>query len=211
MRTSGAEVVLDALRPSVAELPVTAPERVDDLDRLAYVIFTSGSTGTPKGVELPHRGLVNHVAWVAREWLSRGTAGTALFSSVAFDLVVPNIWAPLVAGQAVHTLSQRIGLDRLGEHLAAGAPYSFLKLTPGHLEVLAHQLDKETLATLTGTVVAGGEAFPGEVANRWLDLLGPGGMINEYGPTEASVGTCVYPVTEQQPSEVVPIGRPPPT
>ncbi|MFH9550555.1 amino acid adenylation domain-containing protein [Streptomyces sp. NPDC017435] len=210
VRTSGTEVVLDASRPSVAELPVTAPERVDDLDRLAYVVFTSGSTGTPKGVELPHRGLVNHVAWVAREWLSRGTAGTALFSSVAFDLVVPNIWAPLVAGQAVHTFSQRIGLDRLGEHLAAGAPYSFLKLTPGHLEVLAHQLDKETLATLTGTVVAGGEAFPGEVANRWLDLLGPGGMINEYGPTEASVGTCVYPVTEQQPSEVVPIGRPTP-
>ncbi|MFJ8190141.1 amino acid adenylation domain-containing protein [Streptomyces sp. NPDC096094] len=210
VETSGARVVLDASRPSVEGLPVSAPERTDDLDRLAYVIFTSGSTGTPKGVELPHRGLVNHVAWAAREWLSRGAAGTALFSSVAFDLVVPNIWAPLVAGQAVHTFSQDIGLDRLGEHLAAGAPYSFLKLTPGHLEILAHQLDKETLAGLTGTVVAGGEAFPGEVANRWLDLLGPGGMINEYGPTEASVGTCVYPVTEEQPSEVVPIGRPVP-
>ncbi|MFJ3090868.1 amino acid adenylation domain-containing protein [Streptomyces sp. NPDC086838] len=210
VESSGASAVLDGARPSVAGLPVTAPERVDDLDRLAYVIFTSGSTGTPKGVELPHRGLVNHVAWAAREWLSRGTSGTALFSSVAFDLVVPNIWAPLVAGQAVHTFSQDIGVDRLGEHLAAGAPYSFLKLTPGHLEALAHQLDKETLAGLTGTVVAGGEAFPGEVANRWLDLLGPGGMINEYGPTEASVGTCVYPVTGAQPSEVVPIGRPTP-
>ncbi|MFC8361396.1 amino acid adenylation domain-containing protein [Streptomyces griseorubiginosus] len=210
VETSGARVVLDASRPSVGHLPVTAPERVDDLDRLAYVIFTSGSTGTPKGVELPHRGLVNHVAWVAREWLSRGTTGTALFSSVAFDLVVPNIWAPLVAGQAVRTFSQDIGLDRLGEHLAAGAPYSFLKLTPGHLEVLAHQLDKETLATLTGTVVAGGEALSGEVADRWFDLLGPGGMINEYGPTEASVGTCVHPVTEAVSSEVVPIGRPTP-
>ncbi|MFF7279700.1 non-ribosomal peptide synthase/polyketide synthase [Streptomyces griseorubiginosus] len=210
VETSGALVVLDDARPSVAHLPVTPPDRVDDLDRLAYVIFTSGSTGTPKGVELPHRGLVNHVAWVAREWLSRGTTGTALFSSVAFDLVVPNIWAPLVAGQAVRTFSQDIGLDRLGEHLAAGAPYSFLKLTPGHLEVLAHQLDEKALAALTGTVVAGGEALPGEVAGRWLDLLGPGGMINEYGPTEASVGTCIHPVTEALPSEVVPIGRPTP-
>ncbi|MBT2491914.1 amino acid adenylation domain-containing protein [Streptomyces sp. ISL-96] len=206
--TSGAKVLLDEPGLSVEGFPATAPSRVGDLDGLAYVIFTSGSTGMPKGVEVPHRGLVNHVAQAAREFTQRSTGGTALFSSVAFDLVVPNIWVPLIMGLSVHTVSQDVSLADLGAHLAAGAPYSFLKLTPGHLELLAHQLDAEALAALTGTVVAGGEAFPGEVANRWLELLGPGGLINEYGPTEASVATCVYAVMEPQPSEVVPIGRP---
>ncbi|MFE4958083.1 amino acid adenylation domain-containing protein, partial [Streptomyces sp. NPDC056653] len=191
VETSGARVVLDVSRPSVGQLPVTAPVRIDDLDRLAYVIFTSGSTGTPKGVELPHRGLVNHVAWAARELASQGTGGAPLFSSVAFDLVVPNLWAPLVVGQAVHTVSGAVDMADLGAHLVAQGPYSFIKLTPGHLEILGHQLDPVTVASLAGVVVVAGEALPGEAANRWLELLGPGGMINEYGPTEASVGTCV--------------------
>jgi non-ribosomal peptide synthetase component F len=50
--------------------------------------------------------------------------------------------------------------------------------------------------------------LPGALANRWRDLLGPGGLINEYGPTEASVGTCIYPIHTQQRAETVPIGWP---
>ncbi|WP_406095437.1 amino acid adenylation domain-containing protein [Streptomyces sp. NBC_01013] len=208
VETSGARVVLDATRPSVAQLPVTAPERVDDLDRLAYVIFTSGSTGVPKGVELPHRGLVNHVAWAARELASRGSGGAPLFSSVAFDLVVPNLWAPLVVGQAVHTVSGSVDMADLGAHLVARGPYSFIKLTPGHLEILGHQLDPAAVASLAGVVVVAGEALSGEVAGRWSAVLGAGRLVNEYGPTEASVGTCVFPVTEAESSQVVPIGSP---
>src|SRR5262249_7978357 len=32
-------------------------------ENLCYVIYTSGSTGTPKGVGVPHRVLVNLLAW----------------------------------------------------------------------------------------------------------------------------------------------------
>ncbi|MEU8966400.1 amino acid adenylation domain-containing protein, partial [Streptomyces sp. NPDC048491] len=85
---SAAAVILTGLpdAETLAGLPSTPPVREDDLERLAYVIFTSGSTGTPKGVEVVHRGLVNHVAWAARELASLGTGGAPLFSSVAFDL-----------------------------------------------------------------------------------------------------------------------------
>ncbi|CAL9516038.1 Tyrocidine synthase 3 [Streptomyces sp. enrichment culture] len=191
-----------------AGLPRTAPERADDLDTLAYVIFTSGSTGVPKGVEVPHRGLANHVAWAARELASRGTGGAPVFSSVAFDLVVPNLWAPLVTGQRVFTVPQDTAPAGLGRALLAGAPYSFVKLTPGHLELLAEQLTTEQADELAGVVVVAGEALSGTTADRSLDVLGPGRLINEYGPTEASVGSTVFPVVRPVGDEVVPIGRP---
>ncbi|MCJ0871765.1 non-ribosomal peptide synthetase [Streptomyces sp. AP-93] len=211
-RFTGAGLVLvdgEGDRASVAARPATAPERrAGELDGLAYVIFTSGSTGRPKGVEVTHRGLVNHVAWAARELASQGTGGAPLFSSVAFDLVVPNLWAPLVTGQRVHTVAQDTPAGELGTELLAGAPYSFIKLTPGHLDVLAEQLTTEQADALAGVIVVAGEALPGTTANRSLDVLGPGRLINEYGPTEASVGTCIYPVTEETSLDVVPIGSP---
>ncbi|WP_036331570.1 non-ribosomal peptide synthetase/MFS transporter [Microbispora sp. ATCC PTA-5024] len=179
-----------------------------DIDRLAYVIFTSGSTGRPKGVQVTHRGLVNHVWWAVEELAGDGDGGAPLFGSVAFDLVVPNLWTPLVLGRRVTVLPQDFDMGELGALLVAGGPYDFVKCTPGHLEVLGHQIDARQAAGLAGTIVVAGEALPGSMANRWLEMLGPGRLVNEYGPTEASVGTCVYPVRDRQLVEAVPIGRP---
>ncbi|MFF8732881.1 condensation domain-containing protein, partial [Streptomyces sp. NPDC015171] len=152
--------------------------------------------------------LVNHVAWAARELAARGTGGAPLFSSVAFDLVMPNLWAPLVTGQAVHTVGQDVTLADLGEHLVASGPYSFVKLTPGHLDVLSQQLTAEQAATLAPVLVVAGEAFTRATLERWRALAPDTELINEYGPTEASVGSTVFPVTEPVGREVVPIGRP---
>ncbi|MEV7287859.1 amino acid adenylation domain-containing protein [Streptomyces sp. NPDC093252] len=210
-RYPGVEVLTpDAAPARPATPPERGPERGPDLDpdRLAYVIFTSGSTGTPKGVEITHRGLTNHIAWAARELAGRGTGGAPLFSSVAFDLVVPNLWAPLVTGQRVFTVAQDTGPGELGRALTAGAPYSFVKLTPGHLQLLSEQMTSEQAEKLAAVMVVAGEALPGTAADRSLDILGPGRLINEYGPTETSVGATIHPVTEPSGEEVVPIGRP---
>ncbi|MEU6095301.1 amino acid adenylation domain-containing protein [Streptomyces sp. NPDC047079] len=184
------------------------PRHGRDLDLLAYVIYTSGSTGRPKGVQITHGGLVNHVRWAVDELTARGGSGAALFSSAAFDLVVPNLWAPLLAGQPLHLLPHDLDLSELGPRLDAVAPLSFLKLTPGHLEILSRQLDADRLARLAGVVVAAGETLPVSRADTWARILGPGRLINEYGPTETSVGACTHPVTAPVTGGSVPIGRP---
>ncbi|MER6365952.1 amino acid adenylation domain-containing protein [Kitasatospora sp. NPDC001527] len=186
---------------SARPLGVTA-----DLDGLAYMIFTSGSTGRPKGVLVPHRGLANHLRWAVRDLASRGTGGAPVFSSLAFDLAVPNLWAPLLSGQTVRVLPR--DLDRLGERLAASAPYSFVKLTPAHLEVLTHQLTAEQARALAPLLVVAGEAFNRRTLDAWRALAPETLIVNEYGPTEASVGTCVFPVTRLPVTDVLPIGRP---
>ncbi|MEV0442078.1 amino acid adenylation domain-containing protein [Streptomyces spectabilis] len=196
-------VVLTA--EDLSAYPSRAPEVAIDLDAVAYTVFTSGSTGRPKGVEVTHRGLANHVEWAERELASSGSGGAPVFSSVAFDLVVPNVWAPLVAGQRVWLYGGE--LTGLGDALVAAGPFSFIKLTPGHLEVLDGQLSDERVQELTRKVVVAGEALPGQLVERWRQLLGDGQVVNEYGPTEATVGTCVFPLEEEF-TGVVPIGRP---
>ncbi|MCO8273919.1 amino acid adenylation domain-containing protein [Actinoplanes sp. TRM 88003] len=183
--------------------PDTAPEGAADPDGLAYVIYTSGSTGRPKGVMVPHRGVANHLRWAADELVAAGPGGSAVFSSVAFDLVVPNVWAPLLVGERVVLLPADLDLSELGARLVEAGPFSFLKLTPGHLEVLVQQITAEQTAGLAGVVVAAGEALSGGLAARWT-----GPLINEYGPTEASVGTCTHVVPAEPGAGVVPIGRP---
>ncbi|MEU5993623.1 amino acid adenylation domain-containing protein [Spirillospora sp. NPDC047418] len=177
-----------------------------DLDGLAYVIFTSGSTGRPKGVQVTHRGLVNHVRWAADELVSRGSGGGALFSSVAFDLPVPNLWAPLVCGQPVRIFPQDLDLADLGGALAQAGPFSFLKLTPGQLDVVTERL--ADASGLAGMLLVAGEPLHWRTVERVRGLGFTGPVVNEYGPTEATVGTCTFPVPRDGEGEVVPIGLP---
>ncbi|MBV9444633.1 MAG: amino acid adenylation domain-containing protein, partial [Streptosporangiaceae bacterium] len=201
-------VLLDRDFDQIGARPDSPPPRIANPDGLAYVVFTSGSTGRPKGVQVSHQALANHVAWAARELAGHGTGGAPLFSSIAFDLAVPNLWAPLVTGQRVHMVPQDTDPADLGAALSDAAPFSFIKLTPGHLEFLEAQLGAGRAAALAPRIVVAGEALPGSLANRWLALLGAGGLINEYGPTEATVGTCTFPVRAEQHAGTVPIGFP---
>ncbi|MFC5218805.1 non-ribosomal peptide synthetase, partial [Streptomyces coerulescens] len=65
----------------------------------------------------------------------------------------------------------------------------------------------DEIGALAGKVVVAGEALPGALVERWRRGVGDGKVLNEYGPTEATVGTCVFPLVEAF-DGVVPIGRP---
>ncbi|HEX8904103.1 MAG TPA: condensation domain-containing protein, partial [Longimicrobiaceae bacterium] len=62
-------------------------------DHLAYVIYTSGSTGRPKGVAMPHRPLVNLLAWQRRDWRAPAAAVTLQFAPLGFDVSFQEIFS----------------------------------------------------------------------------------------------------------------------
>lgn len=202
-------VLLDEERDAIAARPATAPGITTDLNRLAYVIYTSGSTGVPKGVMIEHRGLNNYLQWTMQAYAARG-GGSAVFSSISFDLGIPSLFTPLLTGQPVHLLPEPFELADLGERLAAGAPYSFLKMTPGHLDLLSLDLSPQEAHGLAGVVIAAGDAFTSELAQRWIETAGPGGtgVSTEYGPTEITIGNSGQPVRRSPNSELVPLGTP---
>ncbi|HEY4457772.1 MAG TPA: amino acid adenylation domain-containing protein [Pseudonocardiaceae bacterium] len=211
-------IVDDDLRSLVTDAELIAPDSGTDEsdptplstpDNIAYVIYTSGSSGKPKGVAVPHRGVVNHLRWCLSTLPADARGGAPIFSSFGFDLIVPSLYTPLVAGQPVRLLPDGLDAGQLADQLADGAPYSFIKLTPGLLELLAEHLTPEQAANLASVLLVGGEAFPDRVRATWHQLAPGTTIINHYGPTEVSVGASSFRTSaEPTGTTLVPIGRP---
>ncbi|MGK5529722.1 amino acid adenylation domain-containing protein [Streptomyces sp. URMC 129] len=165
----------------------------------AYVIYTSGSTGRPKGVVIEHGALANYLLWSLAAYPS--LAGQALLhTSPAFDLAVTSLYGPLCAGG-------RIVIASLDEGVDAAGGVTFLKGTPSHIPLLRglpHYLSRG------GELVVGGEQLTGQTLAPWLAAHPGTTVVNEYGPTEATVGCIQFRIAsgEGAPAGVVPIGQP---
>ncbi|MEU4733235.1 amino acid adenylation domain-containing protein, partial [Streptomyces sp. NPDC023588] len=206
----GTFLVLDQDQYLIDEQPTTPVESAIDADQLAYVIYTSGSTGRPKGVMIHHHGLANYLQWTVGAYAEHGSTGAPVFSSISFDLGIPDLFTPLITGQPTHMLPMDLDTSTLGPTLVASGPFSFIKLTPGHLDLLSHQLTPEQAHGLAGLVIAAGDNFPTSLAARWQRLAGPGGtrVGTEYGPTEITIGNSGQFLDELPATELIPLGGP---
>ena len=185
------------------------PEERTRPDHLAYVIYTSGSTGQPKGVLVPHRGLVNYLAWCTEAYAVAEGEGAPVHSPLVFDLTVTSLLAPLVAGRPVETIPESEGLDGLAEALRRRRGWSLVKITPAHLEILSARLSPDEARGAARVFVIGGEALRGEGLAWWVRHAPDARFVNEYGPTETVVGCCAHEVTAATWAPgPVPIGRP---
>ncbi len=198
-----------------SDWPMLSQESTDNLDAtvspadLAYVMYTSGSTGKPKGGMILHGGLVNYLCWAAGEYAAGTGECVPVHSSIAFDLTVTALWAPLVAGGRVELLPEDVGGQNLLAAMRKQKGRTLVKITPAHLALLAEQLGPDQAADRTSLFVIGGENLSAESLQLWRDHAPDSRLINEYGPTETVVGCCVYEVRADDPrSGSIPIGRP---
>src|ERR1043166_1426219 len=91
-------VVLDDVEAELAGESIENPNVMVQPENLAYVIYTSGSTGIPKGVQIPHRAVVNFLAFMRQQL--RITEHDVLLSvtSLSFDIAVLELFLPLITG-----------------------------------------------------------------------------------------------------------------
>ncbi|HEX2162700.1 MAG TPA: condensation domain-containing protein, partial [Thermoanaerobaculia bacterium] len=178
------------------ELPVAAPEN------LAYVLFTSGSTGRPKGVAVEHRQLAGYTAGVlARLDLGRdgggdGTAGRpasfATVSTLAADLGNTAVFGALASGGALHVVSaERVSDPEAMADYFARHEIDVLKVVPSHLAALGAASRPERVLPRR-RLVLGGEALSWDEVDRLRELAPGLGVLNHYGPTEATVGATTF-------------------
>jgi amino acid adenylation domain-containing protein len=173
------------------------------------VIYTSGTTGVPNGVQVRHRGLVNYALWAARAYRLDAGTGSLVHSSIAFDLTLTSLLAPLVVGGRVELLPEAPGLAALVAAIRSRQDITCVKLTPTHLRLLMGVLESHELAGRLHTLVVGGEELAADAIEP-LRRRAPGTVIvNEYGPTETVVGSTAHFVDPSDPHHgAVSIGTP---
>ncbi|MFC5288486.1 amino acid adenylation domain-containing protein [Actinokineospora guangxiensis] len=170
------------LRPddsAIDDLPATPFRKPPHAAELAYVLYTSGSSGAPKGVAIEHGSAVEFIRWAIKAFSQDELATTLATTSLAFDLSVFEIFAPLAAGATV--LLTATAPD-FGPLVARGRA-TLLNTVPS---VLAAMLDGGLLPHGLRAVNLAGEPLSEDLVAR-VAAVRPNAVIrNLYGPSEAT-------------------------
>ena len=187
----------------------TDTDRVRPLlpENTAYLIYTSGSTGLPKGVPVPHRPIAEYFAWFGPEYQVSDQDRLLQVASQGFDVSIGEIFGMLAAGARL-VIPKPDGLTDIGylTDLLRNEGVTSMHFVPSLLGLFLSLPGVNEWRTLQ-RVPIGGEALPGEVADKFhamFDSL----LHNFYGPTETVLNCSRFKVEGKQGSRIVPIGTP---
>jgi amino acid adenylation domain-containing protein len=181
------------------ELPGPSPEDI------AYVIYTSGSTGTPKGVSVRHRAISSYVRWKL-EYHQMDTETRVLqLPSLAFDSSVADLFPVLASGGRLVLVDATEVRPRQLADLVERHRITHLMAVPSMYRLVLEHLGGGSGSLRLVTVA--GEALPADLVRRHHQALPGVRLVNEYGPTENSVGATAFDHA-QDAGPGFPIGRP---
>ncbi len=197
----------DSDNPRRSARPDTDPEVTVHPSCLAYVIYTSGSTGKPKGVPVPHAAIAEHLSGFNAEWSVDAHDRVLQSSSVSFDASMLDIFVTLTKGARLVVPKPNAYRDLpYVADLITRHGVTVLHMVPSMLATFLMLPDVAEWRALRHVPV-GGEALPGEVADRFATVF-DAKLRNHYGPTEAVVSATHMPVDGPQGTRIVPIGKP---
>ncbi|MGG1516013.1 amino acid adenylation domain-containing protein [Paenibacillus oryzisoli] len=184
-------------------------------DDLAYVIYTSGSTGNPKGTLIAHRGVVNLANTFAKQLDITSNDVLTQFSTFSFDASILDTFNCLLNGATLAILTKEEQLtpelflsllERKKVTIIGCIPTSvFNRLSEANMP------NPESAFRAVKNITVGGEALLSDHVRKFQDKFGLGTVIvNAYGPTECTVVTTTFKITDywNSTSITVPIGYP---
>jgi amino acid adenylation domain-containing protein len=167
----------------------------------AYVIYTSGSSGQPKGVMVGHQSLINLCCWHIRSFNLNETSKATLYAGVGFDAAVWETWPYLLSGGCLYPVNPEIRLDK-------PQLVTFLKtqeITHTFLPtIICEQLTADDCIALPEGlfIFTGGDRLRKYPRSQRVQV------INNYGPTEATVVTTSIALDPHTAYTNIPIGKP---
>ncbi|PWN25506.1 acetyl-CoA synthetase-like protein [Jaminaea rosea] len=169
-------LMIDGRSSSTAFSPALAP-----LSSVAYILFTSGSTGAPKAVPVSHRALsAALLSW--QSILPHNHSSRMLqLASPSFDVSLIEICMPLAFGFTVASAPKDVLLEDLED------TFNKLQLTMADLPASLAPTIRPTAVPRLQWLMSGGDAIDERVIAEWA----PYGLINAWGPTEATIGNTL--------------------
>jgi len=148
---------------------------------LAYVIYTSGSTGAPKGVQITHSSLLNLISWHQRAFAVTANDRASQVASFGFDAAVWELWPYLTAGATVCITPEitRTTPELLRDWLVTNE--ITISFVPTALAERLIQLDWPVETRLRFLLTGA------DILHRRPPAGLPFQLVNNYGPTEATV------------------------
>jgi amino acid adenylation domain-containing protein len=206
--------------------PATGCARLDDLegdlkgislptprpDDPAYIFFTSGTTGTPKGILGRHKGLSHFVAWQREAFAIGAGDRVAQLTTLSFDVVLRDIFTPLVSGATLCLPEERDELE----------PRTLVEWLRGQQITIVHTVPSLAHFWLSSVPAAmplphmrwlffAGEPLTDSLVGRWRTTFpGTYEIVNLYGPTETTLCKCFYVVPADPEPGVQSVGQPMP-
>jgi mycobactin peptide synthetase MbtE len=203
------------IRQPITDLDGLRADNPTDADRIrpltaantAYLIYTSGSTGLPKGVPVPHRPVAEYFVWFVDEYQIDADERLLQVASPSFDVSIAEVFGMLACGARL-VIPRPGGLNDIGylTELLRTEGITSMHFVPSLLGLFLSLPGVNEWRSLK-RVPIGGEALPGEVADRFhatFDAL----LHNFYGPTETVINASRYRVEGKQGTRIVPIGKP---
>ncbi|NQE37638.1 non-ribosomal peptide synthetase [Microcoleus asticus] len=186
-------VCLDADWETISSHSTENPASTVSPQNLTYTIYTSGSTGKPKGVPLPHRALVNLIAWQLQNSTLEGAAKTLQFASLSFDVSFQEMFCTWCAGGTLVFITEEIRRDAQSLlQLIDKQKIQRLFLPFIALQHLAEAADTYQLIpkSLREVITAGEQLQVNRYIASFFQQLENCTLHNQYGPSESHVVTA---------------------
>ena len=224
--TGSKTICLDTDWEFYATQSVKNPDTEVKASNLAYVIYTSGSTGQPKGVMIEHRSSVNFTQSVTDKYgigdrnseallrsplaLPKASADRVLqAASISFDAAAEEIYPCLTSGATlVLRTAEMMGSVSTFVQKCWEWKLTVLMVGTAYWHQLTFELatTSQTLPQSVRLLSIGGEKWLPEKLKLWQkcmedrsrvqNLKAPPMLMNGYGPTEATVLSTVYDLSQ---------------
>jgi tyrocidine synthetase-3 len=187
--------------------------RISDFNssNLAYILYTSGSTGKPKGVMVNHGSVVNLLFALQDGYPFKESDAYLLKTSILFDVSITELFSWFMGGGRVVILGKggekdpQMILDSIARHHITHINF-VPSMFHAFLEILNHQLTYK-LSQLRYIFLAGEALFPGLVS-KFAGLNTKTRLENIYGPTECTVYSSKFSLSDWDGAGSIPIGAP---
>ncbi len=173
----------------------------------AYLVYTSGSTGTPKAVVVEHAQLA-HTLRGSLGLLGLGPGDVmAALASVAFDISLLELAAPLLAGAAVRIFPRALARDP--EALVdASNDVTVLHAVPALARQVVDAVRGGRPLPALRLLLVGGDAIPPDLLEDARAALPGARTWALYGPTEATIVCAAYALPAEGEIAGHPLGGP---